>query len=454
MEQEKEIKILTRLRRFLDEIKYGQIISNLLLINGVNELIQINDYNRMKAVLFNVDEEIRDLMSLFLLGMPIRRNKTAIIPIDLLDDLISIDILRSDSQYIQTNNLMIIKALNKLLIVEIPYYFPTCSKSHTEVYIGLDSYMLMLNLYEKLQLNKYSKAIDICCGSGLQAIITSDYVDHVDAIELNAYAARIARYNTFFNRCHHKVRVINKNYFEFQDSLADYDLVISNPPFLPITDDLQFSTIGNGGEDGLRFLRQILSDFKELGTDADGIFIGECFGSETESDILNMLRITEEKAPYVVLYTVKSCTEDVVNRIAHMVSVQAGIHYQNAHSTISSQLCKDKPYYYTYIVEIGNAQRSKKCIDMANKWRCSDIPVFENRLKKEESTSYYIRTTDGYKMQVSKGVMKCLSDIDGKTSISELLKNNLAFLSQEDTTEVFLSVCAELQRLKLLEKRT
>lgn len=453
MKIENELEILIQLREFLDDKKYSQIISNLLLVNGVNELVQVIDYNKMSRIIFNADNDIKDLMKIFLQGLPIRRDSINIIPKDLLDGLIRIGILKNVGPYIKTNNLLIIKVLNKLLIVDIPYYFPTCEKAHTDVYVGLDSYMLMLNLYEKLQLKKYSKAIDICCGSGLQAVIASDYVKYVEAIELNTYAAKIARYNTYLNRCDNRVSIINKNYFNLKNPLQGYDLIISNPPFLPITDELKFSVIGNGGDDGMRFLKRILCDFKKIETyDAEGIFIGECFGTEKNSDLLNLLNALDENLSYTVLYTIKSCTENVVNRIAHMISAQTGMQYKTAYNKITSCLCKDKLYYYTYIVEIKNHSAKNKLIDIANKWKYSDVPIVGNRIKKEQTGTWYVRSPDGVRLQISNGFMRCLNGIDGKLSLAELMEKNFPYLSLDDTTEKLMTIFAELQRLRLIEK--
>lgn len=140
---------------------------------------------------------------------------------------------------------------------------------------------------EAISLNKKS-ILDMCTGSGCIAISLAKYIDgsFVEAVDISENALKLAKKNAKFNEV--EVNFINSNLFE--NVFKKYDLIISNPPYIPSVDieDLQ-SEVKNephialdGGDDGLDFYRQISKDAINYLTD-DGVLMYEIGFDQADS---------------------------------------------------------------------------------------------------------------------------------------------------------------------------
>ena len=135
------------------------------------------------------------------------------------------------------------------------------------------------------------RALDLCCGSGCIAVALALACPNlkVDASDLDAKALEVARINIDRFQVEDRVQVMQSDLF--QDlPICKYDLIASNPPYVPSEEldelpeeyqhepNLAFA----GGEDGLKFVRQILiqsADYLsdqgylliELGNNADAL---------------------------------------------------------------------------------------------------------------------------------------------------------------------------------------
>ena len=111
-----------------------------------------------------------------------------------------------------------------------------------------------------------AKALDIGTGSGAIAIsIATEANLLVDAIELSEFAAEYTRRNIESNKAQ-----VNLKVGDFRDiplALESYDLVISNPPYIPLSAvpldpevrDFDPELALYGGEDGLDLIREIVA---------------------------------------------------------------------------------------------------------------------------------------------------------------------------------------------------
>ena len=135
------------------------------------------------------------------------------------------------------------------------------------------------------------RALDLCCGSGCIAVALALAYPNlkVDASDLDASALEVARINIDRFQVEDRVRVMQSDLF--QDlPVCKYDLIASNPPYVPseeldkLPDEYQHepNLAFAGGEDGLKFVRQILiqaADYLsdqgylliELGSNADAL---------------------------------------------------------------------------------------------------------------------------------------------------------------------------------------
>lgn len=111
------------------------------------------------------------------------------------------------------------------------------------------------------------RALDLCCGSGCIAVALALACPNliVDASDLDASALEVARINIDRFQVEDRVHVMQSDLFQ-NLPICQYDLIASNPPYIPTEElnelpeeylhepDLAFA----GGEDGLKFVLQIL----------------------------------------------------------------------------------------------------------------------------------------------------------------------------------------------------
>lgn len=112
------------------------------------------------------------------------------------------------------------------------------------------------------------KILDMCTGSGCIAISLAKYIldSEVEAVDISKDALEVAISNNELNQTN--VKFINSNLFENVESR--YELIVSNPPYIPKADieGLQIEVKNepilalDGGNDGLDFYRIIIETAK------------------------------------------------------------------------------------------------------------------------------------------------------------------------------------------------
>lgn len=120
------------------------------------------------------------------------------------------------------------------------------------MYIGLDSLGLALTAPRYI----CNKALDLCTGSGIQAITASRYVNSVTAVDLNPRAIRFTRFNSQLNGIDNVFAVQSDLYNQITD--GPYDIILANPPFVPSPEsELKFR---DGGQNGEQILARIIQE--------------------------------------------------------------------------------------------------------------------------------------------------------------------------------------------------
>ena len=91
-------------------------------------------------------------------------------------------------------------------------------------------------------------SLDLCTGSGIQALLASAHSERVVAVDINPRAARCARFNARVSGATN-VEVIVGNLFEAVGAGGRFDLITANPPFVPSPiDEFKFRDGGRSGE--------------------------------------------------------------------------------------------------------------------------------------------------------------------------------------------------------------
>ncbi|NRA13750.1 MAG: methyltransferase [Crocinitomicaceae bacterium] len=115
------------------------------------------------------------------------------------------------------------------------------------MYIGSDS----LGLIQSAPRYPSKYTLDLCTGSGVQAIVASRYSNRVLAIDINPRAVRFARFNAMLNGIHN-MEVQLGSLYERLDNHS-FDTILANPPFVPSPNmETKFRDGGSSGEDVLK----------------------------------------------------------------------------------------------------------------------------------------------------------------------------------------------------------
>ncbi|MCI0564243.1 MAG: methyltransferase [Nitrososphaera sp.] len=102
-----------------------------------------------------------------------------------------------------------------------------------------------------------SVVIDIGTGSGILALAAARRGAHVHAVDISARALNFSVFNAVMNELRSSVA------FYLGDAFAPItaptcDLIVSNPPFVPLPSRCPFHTAGRGGIDGTSVIRKVL----------------------------------------------------------------------------------------------------------------------------------------------------------------------------------------------------
>lgn len=96
---------------------------------------------------------------------------------------------------------------------------------------------------------KFFKVLDLGTGTGVIPLLIADEAEKIFAIEINSQMAEIARRNVELNNLQEKILVVEGDLRRHRDLFVaeSFDLVISNPPYVPIKngEKNKFSGVAN-----------------------------------------------------------------------------------------------------------------------------------------------------------------------------------------------------------------
>ena len=180
---------------------------------------------------------------------------------DIIDIFIKKDIFRYDYDFFYS--------LIKISPVKIDHtgYFYFISTSipfykdlNSRVYIGEDSYLLSKDIRRLFSMKHYEKGLDLCCGSGIQALTLSRFCSSVTGVDINPQAIVFATNNSFLNDREH-VKFIQSDLYKNVEN--KYDIIVSNPPFGFFPDNFKSWLPGYGGDLGIEIPLKIIEGFPD-----------------------------------------------------------------------------------------------------------------------------------------------------------------------------------------------
>ena len=239
---------LGRMRDRLDEIGYFE--ERLCELLGVESLQQIQPTELRRLDRWALPESpLADVARLFLLR--------AEVPADRVETALT----REGLEFCLTHGLLKVNGSGFTAQIDIfcsgGLRFMTDHRYHLRqddrldeepvMYIGMDSH----GLVQTAPRERCGRVLDLCCGSGIQGLVASQYAEQVVAVDINPRAIRFARFNQQLNGIENYECRLGSLYAPVDRER--FDVILANPPFVPSPrQDTRFRDGGAGGEDVLR----------------------------------------------------------------------------------------------------------------------------------------------------------------------------------------------------------
>ncbi len=395
------------LRSLLDRLRYDAVQKSM---RGYQYFIDPwPNFLEFSKLLQYMPEDLQVCFELFMLGKPVAlRDAERVVSSDLLESLASAGLLVLENNEAQTRNFCIISYLDHYFVTELPYFYPTCTRKNTKIYMGADSYWLAHNLLS----SHHERVLDLCTGTGIQAILSSMSSSQSIGVDINEEAVNAARFNVCLNHLEDKLEIRQGNLYQAVEGEA-FDLIYANPPFLPVPQGVEYPLAGDGGEDGLKILNEIIGGFhKHLKDGGQAVIIGEALGDRSVPFLVAQMETLCKREGWDALIVIRDELPLFfqANMIAQLTSQiyerdQEKAELANKWKELYKSL--EAEYLYPFILFVRKEKGGKfSVIKPYQRWRASDRPLLAPHIRFEEVvTSYSIKDDSG----------KQVGEIDGET---------------------------------------
>ena len=203
------------------------------------------------------DKDLSILFRFFFKNSPVKRNEVEqLFGKDNLNIFLKKGIFRYDEDFFYS--LIKISPWENFYFIStsIPFY----KDLNSRVYIGSDSYLLSEDIKRLFSVRHYEKGLDLCCGSGIQALTLSNFCSSVTGVDINPQSIVFATNNSLLNDREH-VKFIQSDLYENVED--KYDIIVSNPPFGFFPDSFKSWLPGFGGDLGIEIPLKIIEGFPE-----------------------------------------------------------------------------------------------------------------------------------------------------------------------------------------------
>ncbi|MCI8371888.1 MAG: methyltransferase [Lachnospiraceae bacterium] len=448
--------IILKFKQYLDDFNYHLLVT-LVLGEAKYYINPLPDYYETKKELKKLDEKKQKIISFFLLGEPIEKEIIEEeMDKEVLDYLYEISAVNRDDIHYWFNSLMITSYCNCYFLVGIPYYYPTCQNDNSKPYIGTDSYWL-----SRLVVNQMSgDVLDLCTGSGIQAILAAKSGARVIAVDIDDESIKWAQFNICLNELNEKVELRLGNLYSAIDQPMKFDYILSNPPFIPIPDTVDFPIAGDGGQDGRNIVRKIFNGYeKHLKTNGKAIMIGQGIGDKysvfLSQDLKTILKTMNVKVYYSSCFPIEL---QAVN-FAKMANKIEGDNKNDSKlwTEIYKELGAEYLYNFTVIVKKDVAKYDENWL--YDCWLKEDIPIISYSKITQLSSNYSVTTRKNTSFIIDDEVKEFLEKVDGRKDVAEVVesmpfKYKVKYLedSQLKMLTKYMNLCSVLEREGLMIK--
>ena len=180
-------------------------------------------------------------------------------------------------------------------ILESVYFYGHKFKINNSVFIPRQETEICIDIL-KSKATTYHNTLEVGCGLGCISItlVLEKICKNIDSIDVNNFAIQAAQDNAIDLRCK-SVNFFQQNFFDI-DYKKKYDLIVSNPPYIPISEikdlDLEVKLYDplqalTDYSDGLKFYKHLSVIGKDMLND-DGIICLEFGGEKQKKSIINI----------------------------------------------------------------------------------------------------------------------------------------------------------------------
>lgn len=447
---------ILKFKDYLDDFNYHLIVT--MVLGEANYFTNpMPDYYLVKKELKKLDERKQKIISFFLLGEPIEKE---VIEKELeqsvLDYLYDINAVNRDDMHYWFNSLMLTSYCNCYFLVGIPYYYPTCQNDNSKPYIGMDTYWLSRLIVNQVKGN----VLDLCTGSGIQAILAAKSGARVIAVDIDQEAFGWAQFNVYLNDVNEKIELRLGNLYSVIDDSIEFDFILSNPPFIPIPKSIDFPIAGDGGEDGRDLVRQIFHGYeKYLKIDGKAIMIGQGIGNNNSVFLSKDLKRILSDMNVKVCYSSRIPIELQAESFAKLANKIDGNNknYSELWTDIYKKLGAEYFYNFTVIVK-KDAPRYEE-VWFYDSWLKDDVPVTSYSKMTQLSSNYSMTTRNNSSVIIDDEVKEFLEKVDGKKNVLEIVesmsfKYKIKYAEESNLKMItkYMNLCSYLEREGIMVK--
>jgi hypothetical protein len=279
--------------------------------------------------LHRLDPPLLLLLQLFSLGESISAETVQeLLGVDLLEAGLATGLLMLDldEHRVSTGGIQIVSRLGQYFAISTSRAYPAFDSTFADVYLGPESYTLANYLQRRAgNLPSSGRALDLCAGSGIagQSIAAIRRGMLWTGVELSPQAVDAATFNAALNEVADRYTPVVGNLYEPVIG-THFQLIVANPPFIPVPADIDFPVYGDGGEDGLSVLTPMLTGLKtHLAPSGRAILYAEGLGNERGPFVLDLLERVAASGLTIGMTILSTMTsEQTLFSIGRMLAVQ------------------------------------------------------------------------------------------------------------------------------------
>jgi methylase of polypeptide subunit release factors len=288
-----------------------------------------------------------------------------------------------------TNGFAITSRFGQYFVVSLNPYYPTAELATDDVYMGPDSISLASEVMRRAaSLPAAGAALDLCTGSGIAALTAARLSPGLrwTGIDLSPNAVNVANFNAALNSLSSRYTAIEGDLFSPAGGRR-FDLIVANPPFLPVPDGTDFPLYGSGGPDGLSVMRPLLEQIaSHLTPTGRALIYAEGIGGDEELLVEPLLREISRQGFDVELSLIgKASIEQALYTLGVMLAKQRPSRLSEIVAWKELFRSLDCDHYAKFIIAISPGSGSQRKREL-----CADPRTLANLLggnaQSEEST--------------------------------------------------------------------